>query len=117
MTVEDESISFDAWVRDLPDKFVDCRNDNHRWRTLRVDWDSEMHNYRKLDRCTSCRTDRERRIGRTGAVLSNRYTYPDNYRAPAGMGAYDKDSRAELRLAGVIRWIDKHAPAELREAS
>jgi hypothetical protein len=118
MTVApDDGVSFDSWVRDLPDRFIDCRNDNHRWRTLRIDWDADHHNYRKNDRCTNCRTERERRIGRDGAVLSNRYSYPDQYLAPKGVGAYDKDSRAEMRLSGIMRWIDKHSPAEFREAS
>lgn len=103
-----ENQSFDEWLADLPDRFVECRNDQHRWKMLRARWDDEMHCYQVLHRCTNCRCRRERRLGREGHVLSNRYTYPDDYLAPKGMGAYDKDARAMLRLTGVTRWLDKH---------
>lgn len=106
--MSDYERSFEEWIADLPDRFIECRNDQHRWKMLRAGWDAEMHNYKVDHRCTNCRARRERRLGREGHVLSNRYQYPDDYLAPKGVGQYDKDSRATMRLAGVTRWMFKH---------
>lgn len=104
--------SFTEWAADLPDRFVECRNDQHRWTMLRARWDLKMNAYQVLHRCSRCRCGRDRSINAIGVVLSTRYDYPDNYLAPKGSGTFDKDARADLRLMGITRWLDKHAVEE-----
>lgn len=99
---------FDGWLEEMPDRYIDCRNDHHRWRMLRATWDPKMNNYSVWHRCTSCRCGRERRISSTGLVLNTRYEYPEHYLAPKGT-LFDKDARAEVRLVGITRWLDKNA--------
>jgi hypothetical protein len=94
-----------AWSESLPDRFIQCRDMGHTWRPFQASWDAEERCYRRVLKCSRCRTERVQLIGASGLILSGHYDYPDGYTAPAGTGRMDSDGRSALRLESVLRLV------------
>ena len=92
----------DAWVHELPDKLLHCRELGHNWRPLTVSR-HESGGYDRRLRCPSCRTVRVQILTTRGHVMSNRYVYPDGYLAK-GAGA-QQANRDAFRVEAIERFL------------
>lgn len=105
------------WANDLPAEFLLCRDLGHTWEPFRGWHDRKAREYVQVLRCPRCRCERERHLDYSGRRISQSYTYPDAYLAPAGEGYLSAESRADLRLVSLLRMIDEDSdvPADLAE--
>jgi len=101
------------WMTHLPQEFVTCRDLGHSWVPYRAWRDSKEREYVQVLRCSSCRTERHRRIDYRGNRSGNSYEYPDDYTAPAGTGVLSAGGRADLRLLAIQRFIEDSPEGEV----
>jgi hypothetical protein len=97
-----ESFDIRATITDMPIDFVQCRDYGHAWRPHNSVWNQQERCYNTSQRCSRCKTIRERDIGQAGQLVRNRYDYRDGY-IIAGMGRLDVSDRDMIRLASVLR--------------
>lgn len=97
------------WAEALPEKFLICRDINHRWSGYRAYREGKGRNagFTRVLRCTACRTEREDTLDSRGYKVGTKYHYPDGYLTPKGTGRMGSDSRAALRLVSVLHAVDK----------
>lgn len=94
------------WAGELSDAHLLCRDIGHRWQAARA-FQNEGGTFERVLRCSRCHTERTQTITRDGYTGGNSYTYPAGYLAPKGIGSYDVDARADLRMASILRLIEK----------
>jgi hypothetical protein len=99
---------FGEWAHDLTASQLTCRDFGHAWRPLTARYGDEGTIIR-AQRCTRCRTEREQVLSLSGLILSGRYSYPDGYLAPAGIGRLTSSDRGVLRVESISRLIG-HTP-------
>jgi hypothetical protein len=92
------------WAHGLTNAQLTCRDFGHSWRPLSARYADEG-TYVRGQRCTRCRTEREQTLSLGGLILGGRYTYPDGYLAPNGMGRLTSSDRGLLRVESVVRVI------------
>src|SRR4030095_10304684 len=99
--VSEQPTTVEGFAHGLTARVLHCRELGHVWRPNTVTWDEAAVAYDRRLRCTSCRTERVQVLGASGAVLSNRYVYPEGYLAKGveGVGA----SRDVYRVEAVTR--------------
>lgn len=88
------------FIEALPDRFLLCRELGHTWKPWTASFDGTA--YDRTLRCPRCKTERHQVLSRYGSVVSNRYSYPDQYLVK-GLGHLDGSDRDALRLASVTR--------------
>jgi hypothetical protein len=95
-------------VGDLPAAFLACRDIGHAWRPLTASFEGEARQYRRVLRCSRCKTDRVQYLNVRGHVESTHYEYPDGYQRPPGsdFGPYDSAMRDAVHLTSVLRLVE-----------
>ena len=98
----------DAWIEHLPESFLGCRDMGHSWRPYTARFEASERRFRRVLRCSRCKTDRVQSLSTSGVIESTHYEYPDDYLAPKGAGVFDSAARAYVRLASVTHWLEAH---------
>lgn len=91
-------------VGDLKDAFLECRDYGHTWKVasiVRFKGNYDRHTY-----CPRCKTNRTQIINAYGEILSNTYTYPEDYQLK-GMGRLMSEGRMALRREAITRTVAK----------
>jgi hypothetical protein len=84
---------------------LECRDVGHLWRpwTAREVHDQQLgRHWERTLRCTRCRAARTQLLTAQGAIVSNRYTYPDDY-LRKGLGRIAGEGRDALRAESLRR--------------
>lgn len=97
------------WAEALPERFLICRDINHRWGGYRAYREGKGRNagFTRILRCGLCRTEREDTLDSRGYKIGTKYHYPEGYLTPKGTGRMGSDSRAALRLVSVMGAVEK----------
>lgn len=88
-------------VQELPDRFLECRMGNHRWKRQGDPVDEGGGTYIIRWRCPECRSRRFDRITRNGVLYARWYERPDGYDI-AGFGHATRE-KAPYRAALIDR--------------
>jgi hypothetical protein len=99
---EPQPPDLDAFVADLSDRVLHCRELGHVWKPMTARWDREASCYDRRLRCTSCRTVRVQLLTGSGHAVSNRYIYPDGYLAKGSAHNLNRDA---FRLEALTRFL------------
>jgi hypothetical protein len=105
--------SLDSFIGHLSAEQLLCRDIGHNWRPFTAAWLPEQRCYESTLKCTRCKTQRRREIGRNGERLSNRYEYEDGYTAK-GVGRLNESDRDRIRLASILSLVPTEAVREGR---
>lgn len=91
-----------SWAVGLPERFLICRDVNHRWGAYQAWKEGTARNagYTRVLKCGGCRTLRVDTLDSQGYKISTKYEYPEGY-LHTGMGRMGQDSRAAIRLTGL----------------
>ena len=100
----------DAIVANMPDTFIDCRTIGHSWRKSTADYRADERVWVQALKCTRCKSVCERHADDHGYPLGNRYVYVEGYRIE-GLGAFDQNKRAAVRLASLLSTITPRGTA------
>lgn len=95
-------------LRQMSTEHLACRDYGHNWTPFRAEWKPAERAYFTQLRCARCATIRERWLDRTGAQLSNHYTYADGYLVK-GLGRLTGVDRDAVRLASIMALLPTKA--------
>jgi hypothetical protein len=112
-----EHDELEAWARELPSSFLECRDLGHDLRPFRAWYDETESGYRRILRCRRCKSEKLQWLNLDGTVRSGGYDYADGYLKPPGTGVLDAGGRGVLRLVSTLRLIDHTDELEARRAS
>lgn len=92
-----------SFAAELSDKYLECRDTGHIWRRRSATWSPHLGEYRRVHRCSMCRSERIQRLSDRGAILSSTIHYAPGY-LHAGFGRIVGDGRDALRLETMGRF-------------
>jgi hypothetical protein len=88
----------------LSDNFLHCRDFGHNWKM--ADVRREGRGFTRRMYCPSCKLDKFQTLDSRGVVVDQKMRYPEGYLIQ-GMGRVNGDGKAVLRLASVVRAVEK----------
>lgn len=95
----------EEFAKDLPEKFLYCREMGHNWRPHSAGRYADG-GFERILRCSRCTTKRVQEITSRGVVLRNQYIHPEGYLSK-GMGRIVGEGRGVLRLEAIKRIVAK----------
>jgi hypothetical protein len=100
-------------AKDLPTKFIVCRDLNHNWAPHDLKFYTDGSRDR-IVRCRSCSTKRIMVISSRGMMVSSHYEYPEGYLIQ-GLGLLAGEERGLIRLESMDReWEQRKKKAAER---
>lgn len=103
-TIYADTQDVSEWAKDLPVKFLHCREMNHNWRPHDVGRHKDG-GYERTLRCVRCRTRKVQHLDTSGMLVGGtRYEYPDGYQTD-GMGRIVGEGRGALRIESILRIV------------
>lgn len=92
------------WAKDLPERFLHCREMNHNWRPFNVGRHKDG-GYERTLRCQRCKTRKVQHLDTHGMLVgSPRYEHPEGYQAQ-GLGRIVGEGRGALRIESILRIV------------
>lgn len=92
------------WAKDLPERFLHCREMNHNWRPFDVGRHKDG-GYERTLRCVRCKTRKVQHLDTHGMLIGGaRYEHPEGY-LHKGMGRIVGEGRGALRIESILRIV------------
>jgi len=105
-------LSVEEFAENLPDRYLNCRELGHVWKSWTVEFDESSHSYLRQLRCSGCKSLRKQLLDRHAGVIKNSYDYSPGYLAKnveKGVSLH----RSAFRLEAIVRTLSKQQMREV----